>query len=226
MSRRMVIAIDGPAGAGKSTVARAVARALGYLYVDTGAMYRAVALRVLRAGVDPDDRPAVEAVAAQADVRLVPDGDRVRVLLDGEDVTAHLRSPAVNAVVSQVAIHPGVRARLLELQRAMIRVGGVVLEGRDTTTVVAPDADRKFFLTASLDQRARRRQAELRAAGHEASLEEVRSEISRRDRLDATRSVAPLERAPDAVEIDTTARSVEEVVAMILEHCAVPGGWR
>lgn len=218
-----VIAIDGPAGAGKSTVARAVARALGYLYLDSGAMYRAVALRVLREGIDPGDEPAVVRAAEEADIRLEPRDGETRVLLDGEDVTDLLRTPAVNAIVAQVASYLGVRRRLLALQRAVAEQGAVVLEGRDTTTVVAPDAEHKFFLTASLEERIRRRYAELREAGYPVTLEQVREDITRRDRMDATRSEAPLVRAPDAVEIDTTGRTVEEVVALILARCGVPG---
>lgn len=222
MSRCAVIAIDGPAGAGKSTVARAVAEALGYVYVDSGAMYRAVALLVHRRGVDARDRGAVEELARRADIRLEHGPRGTRVFLDGEDVTDLLRTPEVSAVVSVVARYPGVRRRLAALQRALVERGGVVLEGRDATTVVAPDAEHKFYLTASFEERVRRRYAELRAAGHDVTLEEVRADIAHRDLLDTSREEAPLKRAPDAVEIDTTGRTVEQVVELILARCGRP----
>lgn len=219
MSRRPVIAIDGPAGAGKSTVARALARALGYVYLDTGAMYRALALRARDAGVDVGDRRAVEELLARTDIRLEAGPDGTRVLVDGQDVTDRLRTPQVNAVVAQVASYPGVRRRLAALQREVARQGGVVIEGRDVTTVVAPDAEHKFYLTASFEERVRRRYEELRAAGHPVTLDQVREDIARRDRLDASRTEGPLRRAPDAVEVDTTRRSVDEVVSLILDRC-------
>lgn len=220
MTRRPVIAIDGPAGAGKSTVARALARELGYVYLDTGAMYRALALRAREEGVDVTDPAAVERLAERTEIRLEPGPEGTRVLLDGRDVTALLRTPEVSAVVSQVAGHPGVRRRLAALQREMARRGGMVIEGRDVTTVVAPDAEHKFYLTAGFGERVRRRYRELREAGHAVTLRRVREDIARRDRLDTSRSEGPLRRAPDAVVIDTTRRTADEVVALILAHCA------
>lgn len=220
MSRRgRVIAIDGPAGAGKSTVARTVAEKLDYTYIDTGAMYRAVARLVLQEGIDPA-RPggdaAVARLAEAADIALRPAPGGSRVEVDGEDVTASLREPAVSEAVSYVAANPAVRARLAALQRDMARRGGVVMDGRDIGTVVLPFADVKIFLTASTEERARRRFAEAVEAGYKLSLDEVRRNIEQRDAIDSTRAVAPLRKAEDAVEIDSTSKTVEEVVEEIL----------
>ena len=220
MSLKRVITIDGPAGAGKSTVARRVASALGYLYVDTGAMYRAMTLKVLMHGVDPADRERVAQLARETDIALTtgPDG-APQVVLDGVDVTHRLREPGIDRAVSTVAAFPEVRERLLVVQRELARRGGVVLEGRDTGTHVAPDADLKLYLTASPAERARRRYRELVAAGHQVTLEQVERELRRRDEQDMTRSAAPLQRAPDAIEVDTTGRSIDAVVAEILRYC-------
>ncbi|OTA40206.1 MAG: cytidylate kinase, partial [Symbiobacterium thermophilum] len=184
-TRELVIAMDGPAGAGKSTVARIVANRLGYLYIDTGAMYRALALKALRLGIPESDGEALADLAESTEVELrrAPDGGN-RVLLDGEDVTAEIRSPAVSAVVSQVSAVPRLRQRLIEIQRSMARAGGVVMDGRDIGSYVLPHADRKFYITASLQERARRRVAQLRAEGHEADLAAVEAEIARRDEQD------------------------------------------
>ena len=214
-----MIAIDGPAGAGKSTVARKVAAALGYLYIDTGAMYRALTLAVLRAGVPVDDPAAVAAAVAGVRIRLEPSPAGNRVFLDEEDVTAAIRSPEVSAAVSQVAAIPEVRRRLVTLQRQLAAEGGVVMDGRDIGTVVLPHADLKVFLTADLEERARRRYLELQAAGHGLDLEEIRSNLEERDRLDTGRAVSPLRIADDAVIIDTTDRPVERVVAEVLRLC-------
>lgn len=214
-----VIAIDGPSGAGKSTVARRVAERLGYSYIDTGAMYRAMALKVLRSGIDPQDAAAVgrAAEATQVAVSGAPPG---RVWLDGEDVTEAVRDPEVSRVVSRVARVPAVRARLSALQRSLAEPGRVVVEGRDIGTCVLPDAEVKVFLTASLAERARRRQQELERAGHRASVAQVRREMESRDVCDASRELAPLAVAEGAVVIDTTSLSVEEVVEAVLRECA------
>jgi cytidylate kinase len=192
----MLIAIDGPAGAGKSTVARAVADALGFTYLDTGAMYRCVALADLRAAADPLD----------CEIGL---GDRVT--LDGEDVTRAIREPAVSERASQLAARPEVRGHLVALQRAMIRAGNYVAEGRDIGTVVAPDAELKVFLTASPEERARRR-----AAQTGADADEVIAEQRERDTRDATRELSPLEPAEDALRVDTDGLGVDEVVQRIV----------
>ena len=206
-----VIAIDGPAGSGKSTVARAVAARLGVAHLDTGAMYRSVALAVLRRGVDPEDADAVAEVATQ--VRIDIDGDRVR--LDGENVTAEIRGPEVSETVSAVSSHPQVREELVRRQRAWAdaRSGGVV-EGRDIGSVVFPDAALKVFLTASDATRAERRSKE----GDGQDYESVAADIARRDELDSTRSASPLASAEGAVTIDTTDRTVDEVVEEVVSR--------
>jgi cytidylate kinase len=214
----LVIAIDGPVGAGKSTVAKLVARKLGYLYVDTGAMYRAVALKALRLGMDIND-PIVMAMLAEAtDIQLQQQVDgSVRVFLDGEDVTEAIRTPEVSEASSIVSAHEGVRKVLAERQKAMAELGGVVMEGRDIQTVIAPDAEVKIFLTASLEERAKRRWLELQQKGISVSYEEVLQEVKERDERDKTRAIAPLRKAPDAVEIDTTGMTPEEVAEKIVE---------
>ena len=214
----LVIAIDGPVGAGKSTVAKLVARKLGYLYVDTGAMYRAVALKALRLGMDIND-PIVMAMLAEAtDIQLQQQGDgSVRVFLDGEDVTEAIRTPEVSEASSIVSAHEGVRKVLAERQKAMAELGGVVMEGRDIQTVIAPDAEVKIFLTASLEERAKRRWLELQQKGISVSYEEVLQEVKERDERDKTRAIAPLRKAPDAVEIDTTGMTPEEVTEKIVK---------
>jgi CMP/dCMP kinase len=214
----LVIAIDGPVGAGKSTVAKLVARKLGYLYVDTGAMYRAVALKALRLGMDIND-PIVMAMLAEAtDIQLQQQGDgSVRVFLDGEDVTEAIRTPEVSEASSIVSAHEGVRKVLAERQKAMAKLGGVVMEGRDIQTVIAPDAEVKIFLTASLEERAKRRWLELQQKGISVSYEEVLQEVKERDERDKTRAIAPLRKAPDAVEIDTTGITPEEVAEKIVK---------
>ncbi len=223
MSRaRPVVAIDGPAGAGKSTVTRRVAKALGYLIVDTGALYRTIALAVQRAGLDFDDAERVGALAeslvARAAVKLEGDADGTRVLLDGEDVSGSIRTPILSQGASKVSAQPRVREALLELQRAGGREGGVVLEGRDIGTVVFPDAEAKVYLTASVEERARRRFEELKASGVNVEFHGVRAEVLERDQRDSTRPIAPLRKAPDAMELDSSTLSIDQVVARIVAH--------
>ncbi len=220
-SRPPIVAIDGPAGAGKSTVSRNVADALGFVLVDTGAMYRAVALAAERAGVEWGDEARLEGVARAIvtgeKLRLLPDRERgVRVELAGEDVSDLIRSAEMGIGASAVSVHPGVRHALLELQRQAGRAGGVVLEGRDIGTVVFPDAEAKFFLTAKPEVRARRRYEELIARGQDVTLEQTLKEVLARDLKDETRAVAPLRRADDAIEIDGSEHTVEETVALIV----------
>lgn len=215
--RAPVIAIDGPVGAGKSTVARMVAQRLGFRYVDTGAMYRSVALVVLEQGVDLHDEAAVTRVAESLRVEFQHHPDQQRVAANGVDVTEAIRRPEVSDGASVVSVYPGVRRAMVAIQRQMGRDGGIVMEGRDIGTVVFPDADVKVFLDASVEERARRRHAELRARGVEIDLQSVRRTEEKRDRRDATRQHSPLHPAPDAVIIDSTNRSVEDTVAMVLK---------
>ncbi len=213
-NKQIKIAIDGPAGAGKSSVAREIARRLGFKYLDTGAMYRAITLKMIREKVDLDDPRQVEEVLnnTQLDVK---EGNII--LLDGEDVTAEIRKPYVNNMVSPVSAIPAVRRRLVQMQQEIAaRSGGIIMEGRDITTRVMPEADFKFYLDASLMERARRRMKEQLAAGILDSLEEVAEEIRRRDRIDSQRADSPLCVAPGATVIDTTDLSFEEVVNGIL----------
>lgn len=203
-----VVAIDGPAGSGKSTVARAVAKRLGVAYLDTGAMYRSVAYAALRDGVDPTDGETLAKLAGNLDIEL---GDRV--LVDGTDATAAIRGPDVTAVVSTVSAHPAVRADMVRRQRRWaVEHGGGVAEGRDIGTVVFPDADVKVFLTASEEERARRRQRDDRAPDVNA----VAADLARRDALDSSRATSPLLAADDAVVIDTTGRTVDDVVDQVV----------
>ena len=211
------IAIDGPAGAGKSTVAKMVAKKLGYTYIDTGAMYRAVTLKALRDGVDLYDSTALGRLAAVTPVSLQAGEDAgLRVFLDGEDVSDEIRSQEVSRSVSLVAMVPEVRKRMVELQKAMAGRGGVVMEGRDIGTVVIPDAPVKIFLTASMSERAKRRREELAAKGNIIGQDQMEEEIIKRDQIDTTRETAPLIPAPDAEIIDSTSFSVEQVVDMII----------
>jgi cytidylate kinase len=216
-SRKVTVAIDGPAGSGKSTVSREVARRLGYAYVDTGAMYRAVALLGMRAGLEPTDREGFTAQAASAvmEFRLTDAGQRFFV--NGEDFTDAVRDPEVGALSSPVSAIPKVRAYLTAAQRRMAEGGGVVMEGRDIGTVVCPNAEAKVFVTATLRERARRRYLELQAKGEKVTEEEVFAEIAERDRRDSTRDVAPLKRADDAVELITDGMSIDQVVQRIVD---------
>lgn len=215
------MAIDGPAGAGKSTVARRLADVLGFVLVDTGALYRGVALAAQRARVPWEDGVRVgalaEALVERQALRLErDDAGSVRVRLDGEDVSADIRTPELGMGASQVSAHPHVRAALLEMQRQAGRSGGVVLEGRDIGTVVFPEAEAKFFLTARAEVRARRRFDELRAKGSTVSYEETLADVARRDEQDTTRAVAPLRKADDAVLVDSSDMGIDETVVRMV----------
>ena len=212
----VVIAIDGPAGTGKSSATRRLAEALGFVHIDTGALYRAIAWVILesRAPLTPEKATEV-ARQSHLEFRRAPGLNPVnRVLIDGRDVTSFIRSPEVNMAASQISAFPGVRAALLGLQRRMGCLGHAILEGRDIGTVIFPDADLKFFLSASVEERAKRRLAELEASGSDTpSFEEVKRQISERDTADATRAVAPLKRPEDAIDVDTSRMTLDEVVA-------------
>jgi cytidylate kinase len=217
---KLVIAVDGPAGAGKSTVARKLARVLHLQYLDTGAMYRALTLKALRDHVDLNDESKLSEMAESIHLDMVYNARKkppFRVYMDGEDVSAAIRSREVSAHVSQVSSHRGVRREMVRKQRSIAGDKGVVVEGRDVGTVVFPKADIKFFLTASVRERARRRYREMKKEGYDVSMESIQHEMVKRDHQDATREVNPLKRAPDAVLIDTTGESVSQVVKTMLK---------
>lgn len=215
-STRINIAIDGPAGAGKSTVARMVARDMQYVYIDTGAMYRTVALMAMEEGIPPEDEARASELAGRLDIRLLPGLEGQNVLANGVDVTARIRSHEVNRNVSRFARIEGVRKRMAALQRAMAMEKGVVMDGRDIGTHVLPDAELKVFLTASPRERALRRYREL-GDNPGITLEQLEREIEERDRTDRERNIAPLVQAADARLVDSTGRSAEEVAGEIAE---------
>lgn len=210
----LIIAIDGPAGVGKSTVARLLALRLGYLYLDTGALYRAVAWKVQDAGLSPDDHAAITALLSEMTLHMACGPEQAHVLLDGRDITGELRTPAVTVLASIVSAVPAVREWLLPVQRRIGAEGCIVAEGRDIGTRVFPEADIKFFLEADPDIRATRRHRELVAAGHSIQLDQTKRDLTGRDDRDRTRTVAPLIPAPDAERIDTSSMPAE----MVVEH--------
>jgi cytidylate kinase len=215
--RKLVIAIDGPAGSGKSTTARLVAKRLGLLHIDTGAMYRAITLKVLKTGVNPDNEDAVASLMDSTTIELQGEDSSLRVLLDGKDVTRRIRDSDVTRCVSTVSRHRRVRKAMVKQQRALGASEGVVLEGRDIGTVVFPDADIKIFLVASLEARARRRQKELREKGVDTKLETLMREIEERDRMDSTREESPLKKSLDGIELDTSDLTIEQEVEFVIE---------
>jgi cytidylate kinase len=213
----LVIAVDGPAGTGKSSVSRGLASSIGARYLDTGAMYRIVTLAVLRGGVDLADTDAIDAAAGDVDLAVGFDPDEDRSYLGGEDVSAEIRGDEVTRAVSAVSAVPGVRRRLVRMQRELAAgAGNVVVEGRDIGTVVLPDADVKIFLTASAEERARRRNDQNVAAGLGDDYAAVLADVQRRDHLDSTRAVSPLRAADDAVVVDTSDMTESEVIACLL----------
>lgn len=213
-SGRLLIAIDGPAGAGKTTVSKMLATSLNYRYLDTGALYRAVAYAIRQQGVNEGDEQALAKVCANLHIQFVED----RLLLNGADISSHIRTPEITMLASAVSARPLVRTALFEIQREMGQGGGLVAEGRDMGTVVFPEADLKFFLDASIRQRAIRRHAQYGEANNDQSLEEIEKDIRRRDENDSSRDVAPLRPARDAIIIDSTRLPAPQVLELMLSH--------
>lgn len=211
--KNLVIAIDGPAGAGKSTVAQLVAQKLKYLYIDTGAMYRAVAYLVLKSGED------VEKVIDDIKLALTYENGKTNVFLNDKNITEEIRTPKVTDLVSTVAQEPKVREKLIDIQRDLAKNGKVVMDGRDICTNVLPNADVKIFLTASIKERARRRWLELSQKGYSLEEEKIQEDIAKRDKMDMEREIAPLKQAHDAILLDTTSLSIDEAVAEIIKLC-------
>lgn len=210
--KRLTVAIDGPSGAGKSTVARSLAKRLGYDYVDTGAMYRSVALKVKEKSVSPNNERTIKQLALSLHIAFVTDGGQTQVVCDGEDITEAIRKPEISRLASTISKQKGLREALVQMQREMGRGGGVILEGRDIGTVVFPDAEVKFYLDAESEERVRRRYDEMVEKGVMADFKETQEELMQRDHNDMHRDHSPLKKARDAVFIDSTDRTVEEVV--------------
>jgi len=223
MKKGYIIAIDGPSGAGKSTVSQRVAKKLGYLYLDTGAMYRACALNAVQLGMDLDDLSSAERLAKNLKIELTKKNDQLKVLLNRKDVSKEIRTPEMGMKASKISRHLPVREKLWELQRKMAEKGGIVAEGRDMATVVFPDADFKFYLTASPEVRAKRRYQELLEKGHKVNFEEILKEVLNRDEQDSKRELAPLKKAEEAIEIDTSGLDIDQVVEKIIEKIAEQG---
>lgn len=215
---KSVIAIDGPAGAGKSTIAKMAAQKLGYIYIDTGAMYRAVAWRVLQEYTPPVSTEQIVSVLDDINIKLSYDENKnMRVETNGTDVSAAIRTPEVTALVSQVAAVSEVRTKMVELQRAMAKCGKVLMDGRDIGTCVLPNADLKIFLTASVEERANRRARQMKEKGYDIDVEEIKKDIIARDEADMNREISPLKKADDALLLDTTEMTIEEVLAAIVK---------
>lgn len=213
--KKLVVAIDGPAGAGKSTVARQVSKEIGYIYIDTGAMYRALTLKALRLGIPMDDEAALTRLATETDIKLTYQDHTQLIIMDSENVSQEIRTPFVTQNVSFVAKVAGVRIEMVRLQRELARGGGVVMDGRDIGSYVLPDAECKIYLTATPAERARRRAKDLIAAGFEVNLTQLEKEIAARDEIDSTREMAPLIKAEDAIMVDTSDMTFSEVVEKI-----------
>lgn len=216
----MMIAIDGPAGAGKSTIARALAEKLHAVYIDTGAMYRALTLKAIRRNIQADDEASLVQLLEETTITLAPITDGLqKVMLDGEDVTKEIREEEINRLVSFVSRHPKVRRIMQARQQKLAEKGDVVMDGRDIGTIVLPHADMKFYLTASIQERARRRHKEYREKGKQTELEKTEKEIKERDTIDREREDSPLKKAEDAIEVDTTHLTIEQVVERLYSFC-------
>ena len=216
----LVIAIDGPSGAGKSTAARLLAERLGYIYIDTGAMYRAIGWKSKQECIDPADEQRLAALCTRTEVTIKKDNNNPRFFVDGIDVSGEIRTPEMGMLASAVSKSPAVRGRLLTLQRELGKSGGVVMDGRDIGTVVFPDADMKFYLDASAEERGRRRYLELKAKGMDVDRERITQEIEERDRQDSGREIAPLKQADDALLIDSSSMSIDEVLNRMVSEIA------
>jgi cytidylate kinase len=223
----MIIAIDGPAGAGKSTVARIIAKELGFLYIDTGAMYRALTLKALERKINAKDIPALIEMARSTNIDLTNNQDSsLKILLDGRDVSSPIRQPRITRLVSDIAKIKGVREIMLGLQRKFGKLRDSVLDGRDIGTVVFPDADKKFYIDAEFSVRVRRRYKELKELNQDVTLKDIEKDLRNRDNIDSTREFAPLKKADDAIYIDTTNMAIEEVVETVLKHISVQNSKR
>jgi cytidylate kinase len=220
----MIVAIDGPAGAGKSTVAKIIAQKLGFLYIDTGAMYRALTLKALEEKIDVNNIAEVIEITSKANIDLINGRDgSLKVLLDARDVSREIREPRITKFVSDIAKIKEVRQIMLKFQRSFARRGNIVLDGRDIGTVVFPNANKKFYLDAKFPERVKRRYAELNESGQSVTMEDVESDLHNRDTIDSTRKVAPLKKADDAVYIDTTHMNIDEVVEKVLSYIRLDG---
>ena len=219
--KKFAVAVDGPAGSGKSTVAKEIAKALGILYIDTGAMYRTVGMACLKKGIDPADEGAVVASLDDLDMKIFPEAGGQRILLDGEGITSRIRTEEIGKAASSVAAYQKVREKLVEIQQGLAKEQSVIMDGRDIGTKVLPDAEVKIYLDASVEERAKRRVGELEAQGKTADLEIIREEIAHRDYQDMHRENSPLCRAEDAVNVDTTGLDIpavtEKLLALIAE---------
>lgn len=213
------VAIDGPAGAGKSTIAKLVSKEKGYIYVDTGAMYRALAIHFLKKGVTPENTPDVINACRDADVSIRYENGVQQVYLNGENVTGMLRTEEVGNMASKTSAVPEVREKLLELQRTLAKENDVIMDGRDIGTNILPDADVKIYLTASVETRAKRRYDELKEKGEDCDLDQIAQDIKERDERDMNRETAPLKKAEDAILVDSSNMSIPEVVSEICSHC-------
>ncbi|WP_306530870.1 (d)CMP kinase [Anaerotignum lactatifermentans] len=214
--KKFAVAVDGPAGSGKSTVAKEIAKALGILYIDTGAMYRTVGMACLKKGINPADESAVVASLDSLDMKIFPEAGGQRILLDGEDITSRIRTEEIGKAASSVAAYQKVREKLVEIQQGLAKEQSVIMDGRDIGTKVLPDAEVKIYLDASVEERAKRRVGELEAQGKTADLETIREEIAQRDYQDMHRENSPLCRAEDAVNVDTTGLDIPAVTAKLL----------